>query len=490
MAEVKDNENEKERPKDFEEIEKKLKEALARKDEEMKKELKERASQEKEEAKANNPEDEESKEKMEAPPGAEAGVSELKDKAKGLQDKIREHLNKVLDLRREIEALTGRIADELEMAKELSERVGDLGQEVEDKISSIKKEIEEEFKREEKVPEKEEVEEGVDFGEELARVKKLKDILEKPEAFKAEEEKAEEEIPAPEVPEEAAPPEGEAVLEIAEEKIEVPPPEMETAVEEAPPTEESQEVIPEEVKTPEAPVLEEKEEKEEKQPLPEEEKKVLPEEEKLEGFKLDETMETMFSGRWKKHWTQVAAEEKMGPEAQEGAHPMPQRRRASDFAEVLEKYKKNEPPEEDAELWYYQHNEKMILDSECLISSLAKHLAEGKKLYTRLAQTTSPKDQFFVKQEIIRHQEALRDVFLKSVKLLEKASCELPKFTQEIVNMKFLKETLEKLSIENWSNQDDFTFFDENMEKIKTGFNEKITPKVEYLRSIVEELGV
>jgi hypothetical protein len=60
----------------------------------------------------------------------------------------------------------------------------------------------------------------------------------------------------------------------------------------------------------------------------------------------------------------------------------------------------------------------------------------------------------------------------------------------DIVSKEFLKEMVEKLSIENWSNQDDFTFFEENMEKLKSDFNQRITPKVEYLRSIAVELEV
>jgi hypothetical protein len=202
----------------------------------------------------------------------------------------------------------------------------------------------------------------------------------------------------------------------------------------------------------------------------------------------------MFSGRWKKHWQEAAAQKEEAAEKKEEAvEPEemagPQKRRASDYAEILTSYRKNEPPEENAEVWYYQKNGKLVLDSECIILAVTKHLAETKKFYTKLSQTSSPREQFFIKQEIIRHQESLRDVFLRSIRLMEKSSCLLPKFTIDIVSKEFLKEMVEKLSIENWSNQDDFTFFEENMEKLKSDFNQRITPKVEYLRSIASELG-
>jgi len=224
-------------------------------------------------------------------------------------------------------------------------------------------------------------------------------------------------------------------------------------------------------------------------------------------------METILSGRWKKHWKDkdkvavAEGKEEEKEEAPAGAEPLPEEkkeepsvpisdetqfrgRRSSDATGTLEQYKKTESPEEGTEIYYYEKDDKIILDSECIIQSLSSHLEEAKKLFIKLSQTEAPKDQFFVKQEIIRHQEAVRGVVLASVKMLEKESCSLPKFTTEIVNASFLKEILEKLSMENWSNQDDFTFFDEYASKIKKDFYERITPKVNYLRAIIEELEI
>ncbi len=306
------------------------------------------------------------------------------------------------------------------------------------------------------------------------------------------------EAETPEVQEEKiVAPEEEEVPFAAESKPEekearLSPEEMEKAIEEEVAPEKKQAPVFEETETMEAIFAREEKELEKE---PEAEKEPAAEKEPSSELQIDEAMETMFSGRWKKHWQDVMAKAKEKEETKK-SEPLgtqfgvPQRRRASDFDNLLEKCKKFEPPDDADGVIYYQHNEKMILDSEYIISAMSKHLDEGKRLYIKLAQLESPKDQFFAKQEVIRHQEALREKILISVRMLEKEGCTLPQFTEEIVNFDFLKRILERLSMENWSNQDDFTFFDEHATKVKSEFYERITPKIEYTKSIVSELGL
>jgi hypothetical protein len=77
-----------------------------------------------------------------------------------------------------------------------------------------------------------------------------------------------------------------------------------------------------------------------------------------------------------------------------------------------------------------------------------------------------------------------------ATKLLEKEDSSLPQYTIDVINEKVLKEMLESLSMQNWSNQDDFTFFDEYAKKIKYEFDMRTEPKVEFLKSIIEGLGI
>ena len=161
-----------------------------------------------------------------------------------------------------------------------------------------------------------------------------------------------------------------------------------------------------------------------------------------------------------------------------------------DAFETLAKFRKSERAKNDGEVSYFQNKDKMILDGESFVSNLNKDLDEAKKLFTRLTQAESPKDQFFIKQEIIRYQKSLRKIILGSVRLCEKETCSLPKYTLDILNMDVLKDILEKVSMENWSNQDDFHSFDEFAKKIKNAYYERITPWAAYLKSVIEELGI
>jgi hypothetical protein len=508
-----------------------------------------------------------------------------------IKKEIEEHLSKAVELHKEIEALTGKILEELEKVKELSQKTEEIAPEFPEKKEEEKEKEVEEIPEievqapEEEVPEAKEPEietpEGaesrVDFSKELEKVQKIKEMLGKPEEIEPKkeervEEKREEKIEGviPTI-EKIETPTGKAEVSFdTEEKaepVETPPSEQEIEVaigeETLPEAEKPPEIGEETVGAPpfeKAPEISIEEEKplEVEEPKPEEappveiepekplEEKPIPEEKEIEIEESD-TMQTMFSGRWKKHWQdkpgpgeepadeskeepakeiapdlseketveapspEEKVEEEAPPESQPEVKIEPevemkpageaepgveisdagafQGRRASDAIEYLEKYKKTEP-EQDGEVVYYEHNEKIVLDSECIITALKSHLQEGKKLYEKLTQTESPKDQFFVKQEIIKHQEALRGIIEITTKLLEKENCSLPQFTMEIISETFLKEMLENLSMQNWSNQDDFTFFDEYAKKIEMQFEARIDPKVDFLKSIIEELGI
>ncbi len=156
----------------------------------------------------------------------------------------------------------------------------------------------------------------------------------------------------------------------------------------------------------------------------------------------------------------------------------------------LEEFRKGSTNENDAELSYFENNERIVLDGEFLVASLNNCFEEAKKLYIRLSQTESPKDQFFIKQEIIKQQEALRKVMLRSIRMCEKDNCSLPEYTLEILNLDVLKSALEKVSMQNWSNQDDFAAFDNFAKELKDSFYSRITPPADYLLSIMKELEI
>ena len=157
--------------------------------------------------------------------------------------------------------------------------------------------------------------------------------------------------------------------------------------------------------------------------------------------------------------------------------------------EVLEKYRKVEARNGNGEISFFQKEDKVILDGEYMVASIDESLEEAKRLYLKLAQTESPKEQFFIKQEIINHQEILRKYILRNLKMCEKENAAVPEFTVEILNEDILKEILEKLSMENWSNPADFNAIRSQIEALKDAYYARITPPVHYLRSLIKELG-
>ena len=157
--------------------------------------------------------------------------------------------------------------------------------------------------------------------------------------------------------------------------------------------------------------------------------------------------------------------------------------------EVLEGYRKIEARNGNGEISFFRKDDKTILDGEYMVASIDESLEEAKRLYLKLSQTESPKEQFFIKQEIINHQEILRKYILRNLKMCEKEGASMPQYTEKILNVDMLKEILEKLSIENWSNPADFSSFRSQIEVLKDAYYARITPPAHYLRSLIKELG-
>jgi len=157
--------------------------------------------------------------------------------------------------------------------------------------------------------------------------------------------------------------------------------------------------------------------------------------------------------------------------------------------EILEKRRRIEARNGNGEIGFFQKDDKIILDGEFMVASIDESLEEAKRLYQKLSHTESPKEQFFIKQDIINHQEVLRKYILRNLKMCEKEGATLPDFTRDILNVELLKGILEKLSMENWSNPADFNSFRSTIEALKDSYYAKITPPVHYLRSLIEELG-
>lgn len=125
----------------------------------------------------------------------------------------------------------------------------------------------------------------------------------------------------------------------------------------------------------------------------------------------------------------------------------------------LEAYRRTESTDGSGEIHYFQKDNIIIADPEKILAVADRTLEEGQRLSLKLGLTESPKDQFFIKQELINWQEGLRALFLRVIKMCEKSSWTLPRYTQEIINPQVLRRLLERLSMENWSNLEEFASF-------------------------------
>jgi hypothetical protein len=435
----------------LDEIQQQLEQALAKKKEEVEKELEERIKKEREEAKKRLENlDKELQEEKQTLTDFKTTLAEFETNKKELKTQIKDHIEKAINYQTEIESLTGQTLEELKKVSELNQKLEELQQTTGEKVSTLKKDLEEKFGIVAEVPEGEEPEEAeINLAQELAKLKKIKDLLSNSVAV-----------------EEVVPEEGPEEPEVSEEAKEE---EAEEPTEEAPAEEpELEEEKPEEVKVEEAKKEEEKEAEEAKA-----------EEKPEEGAEAAEP-----EGEPEKVEEAPSEEGKAEPEA---AHEEASFQAAFD---KLEQFRKGDTNENETEVSYFENNEKIVLDGEYVISTLNNRFEEAKKLHIKLSQTESPKDQFFIKQEIIKHQEALRKIMLRSIRLCEQENCTLPEYTIDILNIDVLKNILEKVSMQNWSNQDDFTAFDNFSKELKDSFYTKITPPAAYLQSIMKELNI
>ncbi len=167
------------------------------------------------------------------------------------------------------------------------------------------------------------------------------------------------------------------------------------------------------------------------------------------------------------------------------AEPMPAGPESvADDAAALESLRKSEPANGNGEIIYFEKDGRIVLDGESIFAAVEKTMDEAQRLSLKLGMTESPKGQFFIKQELINWQEGLRSFFLRIIKMTEKKAWALSSHTSEILNATTLRNLLERLSMENWSNPDEFSSFLTAVTEMKNSFLARIEPRSRYLKSL------
>lgn len=422
---VKDNNFIKESSSIIAEIEAQLQDVLAKKKELVEQELEEKIKAEQEDAQKRISEIEsELQGNKEALENYKNVLTQFENDKEGVKEEIKVHLDKAIQLQTDIEKLTGLTLQELKTVSELTKKLEVINHEASTKVNALKTELEEKYGIVAQVPESNGHDE-VDFDLEN-ELAKLQKIKELLGSTDFMTKSVDEDVESEGGDEES----------------------VEAADEEEDLTEEADEEMKEESAeeneaTAEVPAADEEE-------VPEKAEAGDADANATAEPKADESFKTAF--------------------------------------EALDTYRKSETVEGNGYMVYYENEGKIVLDGESFVAYLNNNLEEVKKLYNKLQETESPKDQFFTKQEILKKQDVLRKYMLSFIGKGELEVSNLPQFTEDILNMDVLKNILEKVSMENWSNHDDFTSFDTLTNDLKESFYAKITPPEEYLESIRDEL--
>jgi hypothetical protein len=171
---------------------------------------------------------------------------------------------------------------------------------------------------------------------------------------------------------------------------------------------------------------------------------------------------------------------------QEGSMPEPG---AEDPAETLEHLRRIEPVAGSGEISYFQQGDRAILDAGRLLDALERAVDVARKLTEKLLGTESPKDRFFIKQELINGQEGLRNLVLRAASLCEKGSLGLPSAATDVIDAGVLRGLFERLSTGNWANADDLAAFAGEAKALRAAFLERTASSGLYALSVLDDLG-
>jgi len=156
--------------------------------------------------------------------------------------------------------------------------------------------------------------------------------------------------------------------------------------------------------------------------------------------------------------------------------------------EGLARYRRTEPVANGTELAFYTSEAGSVLDAASFMEAMDKVLDAAQKLHEQLTQTTSVKDLFLLKQEILNEQEILRKVFFRVVRFCDKENGRLPGSLDEIIGSRSLRDIIERLTMANWSDPSDFKPFLTELKGMKRAFAIRTSARPDYLRSVLDEV--
>lgn len=160
----------------------------------------------------------------------------------------------------------------------------------------------------------------------------------------------------------------------------------------------------------------------------------------------------------------------------------------TEVSEKLARYRRSEPVNNGIEVSFFASETGTFLDADSFIAAIGKIVEAASQLHAQLTQTTSVKDLFLLKQEILNQQEVLRKLFFRVVRFCDKESGRLPGSLDEIIGSRGLKDVIERLTMANWSDPSDFKPFLNELKAMARAFEIRTGSVPNYLRSVLDEV--
>jgi hypothetical protein len=156
--------------------------------------------------------------------------------------------------------------------------------------------------------------------------------------------------------------------------------------------------------------------------------------------------------------------------------------------ESLARYRKTEPVTNGIELGFYVAGTGTFLDAVSFMTAIQSVVESAHQQHSQLTKTTSVKDLFLLKQEILNQQEILRKVFFRVVRFCDKESGRLPESLAEVISSRGMKDIIERLTMANWSDPSDFKPFLNELNSLKRAFEARTAALPSYLQSVLDEV--
>jgi hypothetical protein len=161
----------------------------------------------------------------------------------------------------------------------------------------------------------------------------------------------------------------------------------------------------------------------------------------------------------------------------------------ADMTSALDRLRRIEPVAGSGEISYFQQGDRTVLDAGMLLDAVDRAVNVARKLAGKLEEIKSPRDRFFIKQELINGQEGLRSLVLRAATLCGKGAMVLPPDTLDVLDAAGLSDLGDRLSVGNWANAADLAAFTAEARALRAAFEERAVPPERYSLSILEELG-